>query len=350
MKVTVAVACYNLENFISKCLDSVVRQDYADMEIIVVDDCSTDNSREVINNFVAEHPEREIRLICHQKNQGISQNRNTSIEAAKGDSIFFIDGDDTIETNTITMLYRKMLEADADLVCSSFRMVDVEGETIREYEYPEDTVKADFAVARYIEKHVSGYFPMFVHMKLYRLQFLKDNHILLMPNLRGVCEDHVFTFEVAWKVRRIAFLHTVLYNWTQHPMSLSHRTDQIIYGWAKKSKEVLLDRYADLRTAVKKMDIPTGAYWLLNTMLLTDGTLRHMLSSDVTDKEKNSFLRELKMRYAENHIGWNEVPGIYNRLSYLILISPFPYPLFQFYFRHLKTIVWLVKHTRLFAR
>ena len=75
MKVTVAIPCFNLQDRIARCLESVIAQDYKDIEILVIDDGSTDRSVEVVKSLIATHPEREFRLIINETNLG--NNRNT---------------------------------------------------------------------------------------------------------------------------------------------------------------------------------------------------------------------------------------------------------------------------------
>ena len=93
MKVSVAVAIYNVEKYLSKCLDSIINQSYENLEIICVDDGSTDSSVDIINNYILK--DKRIKLV-KQENKGLSCARNAGLDAATGDYIYFIDGDDII--------------------------------------------------------------------------------------------------------------------------------------------------------------------------------------------------------------------------------------------------------------
>ena len=112
---------------IAKCLESVSLQDYQDLEILVVDDHSTDRSVEVVNKVIKEHPERDIRLIINEENLGLCKVRNISIDEARGDTIFFMDGDDTIEPRTLSLFHKRMEETGVEVVCGSFRKTDLDG-------------------------------------------------------------------------------------------------------------------------------------------------------------------------------------------------------------------------------
>jgi len=350
MKMTVAVACYNQEDKIEKCLESVIRQDYENLEVLIVDDHSTDNSLGVITHFSDSHPEKDIRIISHERNMGINQSRNTAIDASKGEYIFFIDGDDTIEPFAISVLYNKTKEADVDFVGSSFRAMDLDGRVMKVYHYPEDVMEGDFALARYIEKHVRGFAPIHMTTKLYKMEFLKKNNIRCNPDLTHCDEAGVFSLQIAWRAKNIAFVNEITYNWIQHPQSISHQKhpNKNQFVLAQKGLESTLDLYARLKQNSKNVLIPDGMIYLLCYIVLTDGKLRQALYAEVTVKEKKDLLRSLKNKYAENDIKLCNILGIYNKLSYLILVSPFPYSLFHFYFRHLKKVVWIVSHTKAF--
>lgn len=110
MKITVAVPCYNQEDRISTCLKSIVSQDYNDLEILIIDDHSTDQSVNVVYNLIKENPEREFHFIVNETNLGLCSVRNLAINEASGDSLFFVDGDDTIEPGTLSLLYKRMVK------------------------------------------------------------------------------------------------------------------------------------------------------------------------------------------------------------------------------------------------
>jgi hypothetical protein len=89
--------------------------------------------------------------------------------------------------------------------------------------------------------------------------------------------------------------------------------------------------------------LPPGINFLLNYVILTQGFLKDVIQSDLfSRREKRHFLKWLRKVYKENGMNKDSVVGPYNRLSYLILVSPFPYSLFRFYYRHLKTIVKII--------
>jgi len=115
--VSVIVPCYKVEKYLSRCLDSILHQSYKDMEIILVDDGSPDRSGEICEFYAKRDPRI---VVIHQENKGLSGARNTGIDAAKGEYLFFIDSDDAIYPDCISTLCGIAFENDADLVSSEY--------------------------------------------------------------------------------------------------------------------------------------------------------------------------------------------------------------------------------------
>jgi glycosyltransferase involved in cell wall biosynthesis len=109
-KVSIIVPVYNLENRIEKTLNSISSQDFYDYEIVVVDDCSSDGSAEVIKRFFMKNPTLRHKLLKHDQNKGVSAARNNGIKEASGEYIVFWDGDDLAKQNFVSDLYLQATE------------------------------------------------------------------------------------------------------------------------------------------------------------------------------------------------------------------------------------------------
>ena len=118
--ISVLVAVYNVEDFLGRCLDSIINQTYKNIEIIIIDDGSTDNSKKICEDFASL--DSRIKLL-HIKNMGLSYVRNFGIELAKGKYISFVDGDDYLENDYIETLYNNLIKYNADLSCCSYYRV-----------------------------------------------------------------------------------------------------------------------------------------------------------------------------------------------------------------------------------
>ncbi len=102
MKISIIIPIFNVEKYIIECLNSVFSQTYKNIEIIIIDDCGTDKSMEIIYNFIKVYPSKKnVIIIQHPYNKGLSSARNTGIRNATGKYIYFLDSDDYISPNCI---------------------------------------------------------------------------------------------------------------------------------------------------------------------------------------------------------------------------------------------------------
>lgn len=111
--VSILIPAYNVENYIEECLDSVVNQTYRNLQVVVVDDGSTDRTGEILDRYSEKYPYIEV---YHIENGGVANARNFLLEKAKGDFVQFVDADDWIEPEMISMMYRAKAETKADIV------------------------------------------------------------------------------------------------------------------------------------------------------------------------------------------------------------------------------------------
>ena len=123
-KVSILVPIFNVSSFIERCAVSLFEQTFEDIEYIFVNDCTPDNSIEVLNNVIQRYPNRQaqIRIINHENNKGLAGARNTGIANANGDFILHIDSDDYVEPNMVELLYSKAIAENSDIVVCDFIM------------------------------------------------------------------------------------------------------------------------------------------------------------------------------------------------------------------------------------
>ena len=127
-KVSVVIPVYNVENYLRQCLDSVIHQTLADIEILLVDDGSTDKSGLICD----EYSKRDIRIrVIHKTNEGLSSARNVGIDESTAPFLMFIDSDDWVEPDFCEKPYRAAVKHDADLIIFSFNIIRKDGSIIR---------------------------------------------------------------------------------------------------------------------------------------------------------------------------------------------------------------------------
>lgn len=187
---------YNVEKFVRESLISALNQTYQDLEILIVDDKSTDRSMDIVRDTLSHHPRKDIvRIIDHGTNKGLGDTRNTSIDHAKGQYIFFMDSDDLITPDCIQRLAAYMEETPVDFIASSRELRTFDGKRIAEDVYQPALVddRTELAVARfrYVQSHkILGE----VWNKLYNVDFLRRSNVRCLPGVH--VEDVSFSFQV----------------------------------------------------------------------------------------------------------------------------------------------------------
>ena len=118
--ISIIIPAYNIEDYIGTCLDSLLKQTYKNLEIIVVDDGSSDNTGKIVDEYTIKY--KNIKVI-HKKNAGVSAARNSGLDLASGDYIGFVDGDDTVDEEMFEILINNAIKYDADISHCGYKMV-----------------------------------------------------------------------------------------------------------------------------------------------------------------------------------------------------------------------------------
>lgn len=129
LKISVIVPVYNVEDYLDRCLSSILEQTFSDFEILLIDDGSTDSSGAICDDYATKYTNITV---IHKENKGLSDTRNVGIKNAKGEYIFFIDSDDFIIPKCLEILYYNATKNKADLSCGSFGYFD-DSHPVREY-------------------------------------------------------------------------------------------------------------------------------------------------------------------------------------------------------------------------
>ena len=207
-ELSIIIPVCNVEQYIGPCLESIYRQGLQDddFEVIVVNDGSTDKSMTVVEDVMSRH--HQISII-NQENAGPSVCRNVGMEQATGEYVLFVDSDDLLMDNGLSLLLRKAIDTSADMVVSDFiRMND--HEILPQYEakltdpHIDDKTGLDY----YVENYDPGV-GSFIWRILYKRSFLNEHHIRLFPGV--YYEDIPFLQECYLKARRVLGVHLLYY-------------------------------------------------------------------------------------------------------------------------------------------
>ena len=211
--VSVIIPVYNVASYFRKTLDSVVNQTYCSLEILVIDDGSTDGSGEICDEW-AQKDER-VRVF-HKKHEGVSKARNMGLLKCKGQLIGFADADDWLEPDMIELMTERLIQADA--VMCGYYAYGIGRAVAKGTEPLEDGTFEEIALSLIKE---NGYFTA-IWNKLFRREVIFREHgpILMDPSL-SFGEDEVWLYEVLQGCNRISFLPKALYHWRRREESLS---------------------------------------------------------------------------------------------------------------------------------
>lgn len=207
IKVSVVVPIYNTEKFLRKCIESIVNQTLEEIEIILINDGSTDNSHIICEEYSRKYP-KKIRYI-NNKNIGCSATRNLGISLARGEYIAFVDSDDYIEREMYQEMYEKAWKEDIDIVISGIRYHYFNKELLKIREiYPENT-KNKIKLLDPKNKIANCY------NKLFKRKMLKKYKIVFPENTHN-SEDLVFCFEALCVANKIISIPKGYYNYVLH--------------------------------------------------------------------------------------------------------------------------------------
>lgn len=212
--ISVIVPVYNVEHYLNRCVDSILAQTCSDLEILLVDDGSTDSSGAICDAYARQDARVQV---IHKKNGGLSDARNCGIEHAKGRYFCFVDSDDGIAPQMIEVLYRNLLNAGADVSAVALRSFSTE-----ELPAAEDALKkvqymtGKEALRSILQSEELGDFAV---NKLYKRELFEN---VCYPSGRAM-EDQGTTYKLLDQCQVVAYCPVPLYFYYQRPDSILHK-------------------------------------------------------------------------------------------------------------------------------
>lgn len=299
-KISIIVPVYNVENHISKCIESILDQTYDNLEIILVNDGSTDNSLSICNTL--KKLDSRI-IIINQKNEGTSSARNKGLEAATGKYIGFVDGDDTIEKKMYEILISTVIEYDLKLVECDF-IKNTSNEHRNHDNLDIEIQSIDQAISR-IEK--PGFFNVWT--KLFDSDLLKN-----IQFAHGkVHQDALYVSEVYKKIESLGYINQPLYIYTADNESIT-RTN---YNSKKvEGIEVILETNENLIQLTNN----SKNVALLNKVLVKYLAYNYIELNNNPILDKNLFHRKKIKTLIQNKTSFKE-ENIYIKLIRLLPIN-----------------------------
>lgn len=208
--ISIVVPVYNARDYLEDCLDSIINQSYKNIEIILIDDGSSDGS----NNILDMYATKDTRIkVIHNTNHGVSYTRNYGIKIATGSKILFIDSDDTVDLDYVKKLIEPLQNGDSNLVVCGINDVNVKKNKIRARKFPKKLVgsmQEDF-VALFMMPIVTG--PV---TKLYDVNVLRKNEAYFSKDI-SFNEDVMFNLNYLRFVNEYKIVNEALYNYCRRP-------------------------------------------------------------------------------------------------------------------------------------
>lgn len=207
--VSIIIPIYNVEQYITACLESVVAQTYTDYEVILVDDCGTDNTMKLVEKYINDKinvKDNRWRIIHQEKNMGPSAARNLGVVSAKGEYIFFLDSDDTLMSDCLEQLIKTAEMSGADITVGNFRMIG-EDKWIPRFNCDDKTYTYDA-----FHDFLQGNYYLMVWNKLVKRDILERNHISFPIGIHHG-EDAAWSFSLACVAKKVAYVFDETYNY-----------------------------------------------------------------------------------------------------------------------------------------
>lgn len=302
---SVIVPCYNGEKFIGRCLESLVNQTLQDIEIIVINDGSTDNSQDIIDSYANKYHNIKAYKI---PNSGIADARNFGVSKVETPYFGFLDCDDYTDVTMFEKMYNKAIETNAQVVVSNFYWVKGKKKKL-EKEGPYNTGK-----------------DMLIHLfavlwnKIYDTEFVRSTNIRFPSGNRY--EDAYFLYCLAPNIERLAFVDEAFVHYVQHENSITHNNNEEVKNMITIFDNILnyyahTNRYDEYHDELEYLHIK---FFLGNSFLRSariddkqdrDYTIQlgwNMLNDEFPDWHHNHYLKELpglKNLYFRMVYDWN---------------------------------------------
>ena len=277
MKVSIIVPVYNVEKYLEKCLDSLVNQSFKNIEIIIVNDGSTDNSEKIINKYCQKY--HNIKYL-KKKNGGLSSARNYGLKFAKGEYILFVDSDDYIDNNMVELMYNAIIKDDNDIVVCEFN-----------YDYGNKKVRSNSNLD-YTSDLKKKYLltPPMACIRLYKRNIF--NNIKFKEGI--YYEDLEINPKMVLYTKKISFINKALYNYVIHDNSIMR---------SKNFNNKLHDIYSvlDSNYNILYNDYPNEIEYMYIIHLLRTASLRFLEYKD-GEKELDKIVSIMKDKFPN----WNQ--------------------------------------------
>lgn len=253
-KVSVIVPVYNTEKYLRRCLNSLVNQTLKDLEIIIIEDKSPDNSNEILKEYKEKYKDK-IKVFHNKTNKGIGYNRNYGIKKATGKYIAFVDSDDWVDETAYEKMYNRAIKDNLDLVLCNFHKMLEKGDFLNE-------IEPEFIIPNFKNTSLKEYPDLLLKVnlapwnKLYKRELLDDNNF--PEDLKY--EDAIVVVKALSRANRIGMIDEKLNYYLVRDKSETTVMDKRVYDILKITQMIIEelkshDYYKDIKKYVEAMTI-----------------------------------------------------------------------------------------------
>lgn len=312
-KVSIIVPVYNVEKYLKRCVDSLIGQTYNNIEIILIDDGSKDNSFLICK----EYELKDCRIqIYHKENEGLGLTRNYGIEKATGEYITFVDSDDYLTSDAVETMLENATANNADVVIANMFYKDKKMKvTLAERLYEGAEIKniiINHMMGNYAkQKDALSYTST---AKLFKKDLFTKNNLKFPSERKLIWEDLAFSIEAYPLCKRVCILHKPIYYYCFNEGSLTHT-------YKPNKLELVMELYRYMSAKVKKLDLPVEAQFRLDTNFI--GHIRTCIKLEVFYADKNGFgkaiqnIRKICFRKDVQTLIGNYPKVSFNKLQYI---------------------------------
>lgn len=290
--ITVVVPVYNVEKCLGRCIDSIIKQTYNNIEIILVDDGSTDSSGKICDSY--SNQDNRIKVI-HKQNGGLSDARNKGIDIAKGKYITFVDSDDFIALDMISFLYESIKKNNADIsTCSGIMFWD--GDELKVYnENTEQVYDGKEALEKYLyQKKITNS----AWGKLYNISLFKK---IRYPNGK-LCEDLGTTYMLLGEANKVVINTCKKYYYYQRENSIMHKNvddrRMITMEFSDDIIDYVSNNYPTLVMAAKNKKFSEAVYLLKDIRICKENKKYIDFLFEIIRNNRREVLKDKKSKYS----------------------------------------------------
>lgn len=210
-KISVIVPVYNTEKYLRKCLNSLSEQSMKDIEIICVDDCSSDNSLSILKEFQGKHS--NCILLCNKRNFGLSYSRNLAMKYARGEYIYFLDSDDYVDGDIFSICYNELKKHQLDIIFFELKVIYEEGmEEKIKFNYSRNATYAECYTGKeaFVLFSQNGDHKVNVPGAIFSKKFLEESGVSFYSGI--IYEDNIFYLQTLFLAKRVKCLKRAFYN------------------------------------------------------------------------------------------------------------------------------------------